>query len=193
MVGQTYETYLTLESQSEERYEFQDGLITNMAGGTLAHGHIQSNVNRSLGNAIVQNDKDCIVYSSDVKIHINATNSTFYPDASVVCGSPEVSEKDRNALVNPILIVEVLSDSTAIFDLSVKFGHYRELASLKEYIVVSQKSARIDTYFRTTDQTWDIRSTEGWDQTLSLQSIGAQIALADAFRKVAGIDPTLAE
>ena len=80
----------------------------------------------------------CAIFTSDVKVHISSTNRTFYPDASIVCGPYEKSDKDPNAITNPLLILEVLSESTAAFDRGTKFTHYRQIRSLKEYVLISQ-------------------------------------------------------
>ena len=110
----TYDAYLALEKEENIKYEFHDGMITAMAGGTPAHSQISASVSRHLGNQL--DEKGCIVYSSDLKVRVESTNRTYYPDVSVVCEKPQTSQKDGNAITNPVLIVEVLSESTAGFD-----------------------------------------------------------------------------
>jgi Uma2 family endonuclease len=112
----SYDSYLALEAESETKYEFHDGFITAMAGGSPEHGQIAGNFIWAIGSAINKSGKSCITYTSDVKVHIASARRTFYPDASIVCTQPERSEKDPQAITNPILILEVLSESTAAFD-----------------------------------------------------------------------------
>ena len=184
----TYEAYLELEAGSDTRYEFHDGFIVSLAGGSPEHGLIAGNFIGATFSDLKASGKNCHTYSSDVKIHISSARRTFYPDASIVCGKPEKSEQDPNAITNPILILEVLSDSTEAFDRGGKFSHYRKLKSLKEYVLVSQKEPLVDTYFRTENGSWEITTITGLDRMVVLKSIGCEIAMADLYRLVPGID-----
>ena len=188
--NQTYEEYLKLESSSEVKYEFHDGFITAMAGGTLAHGQISGNTLRAIGNSLDSALKSCIVYTADVKIHIESSRRTFYPDLSIVCGEPCTSDKDPHALLNPLLVVEVLSESTEAFDRGAKFSHYRRIPSLKEYVLVSQSEPFVDTYFRRESGFWEIQSHEGWEAEVPLQSIACKISMKEIYRLVKDIDPS---
>lgn len=179
MSNYTYEAYLALEVESEIKHEYHDGMITAMAGGTIEHGIISSNFMRALPEL-----KECAIFPSDVKIHISASNRTFYPDASIVCGSFEKSEKDKNAIINPILILEVLSESTAAFDRGEKFAHYRQIPSLKEYILIGQTVAVVDTYYRTENGTWEIQTISGLTEKVLLKSIDCEISMEDIYRLV---------
>ena len=177
----SYEAYLALEAESDTKYEYHDGMITAMAGGSPEHGQIAVNFTRFAGNALSMNNKPCIIYSSDVKVHISTTKRTFYPDASIVCEKPAKSDKDPHAITNPLLILEVLSESTMAFDRGAKFAHYRNIPSLKEYVLVSQNEAMVDTYYRTEDGTWEITTIIGLDKTVLLKSIGCEISMADIY------------
>lgn len=185
----SYDAYLTLEAESGVKYEFHDGFIVAMAGGTLEHGQVGGNFIRTAGNVLIENGKPCSVFTSDVKIHIASARRSYYPDASIVCGTPERSSKDRNALINPILILEVLSDSTEAFDRGAKFNYYRELPSFQEYVLISQEEALVDTYFRTKDNTWEINSYRGLDAMVPLKSIDCEISMTDIYWLVPGIHP----
>ncbi len=182
--GYSYADYLALEQNPEVKYEFHDGLITAMAGGTLKHGQITSNINRALGNSLAELDKPCITYSSDVKVRISPTNRTFYPDLSVVCEEPETSEIDKHAIANPQLLIEVLSKNTAAFDRGAKFTHYRQLPSLREYVLISQDEIMVDTYYRTDDGTWEIESYQSLDQLVILKSLGVEVEMKEVYRMV---------
>ncbi|MEL6653861.1 MAG: Uma2 family endonuclease [Bacteroidota bacterium] len=184
-----YEAYLAVEKEPGNKYEYHNGMITAMAGGTPEHGMITMNIGRALGNALEK--EPCSVLSSDVKVRIEVSNRTFYPDVSVVCGEIQKSERDVNAIINPKLIVEVLSESTASFDLGEKFAHYRKLTSLEQYIIISQESPLVHTYYRTQDGTWEIQTFAEAKEKIELKSIRATIEMADIYRRVSGIDPSV--
>ncbi len=183
----TYESYLALEAESDIKHEYHDGFIVAMAGGTPAHGLITANTGRAIGNAIISISMPCRPFSSDVKVHIKETNRTFYPDLSMICGEIKSSDKDPNAITNPILIVEVLSESTAAFDRGPKFTHYRQIPSLKEYVLISQEEPVVDTFYRTEDGTWEINTIEGLSKKIILKSIDCEIEMSDIYRLVPGI------
>ncbi len=180
----TYTDYLDLESGLDKKYEYHDGMITAMAGGSPEHGLIAANFITEVNLFFKGNNDDCFSYTSDVKIHIPSSNRTYYPDASVICGKPEKMEKDPNAIINPIIILEVLSESTVAFDRGAKFRHYRQLTSLREYILISQNEYAVDVYFRTKDGTWDIRSFTSLTEKVMLQSFNCEILMTDIYRSV---------
>ena len=128
-----------------------------------------------------------MIFNSDLKVHIEATNRTFYPDVTVACESPVYSKKDLNALTNPILIVEVLSETTADFDRGLKFSHYRRLPSLREYVLISQGEPVVDTYFRTESGLWEIHTITGLEGKVELKSIGCTLKMEDIYRLVPGL------
>lgn len=184
----SYQDYLDLEKDPEIRYEFHDGFIVAMAGGTPQHGLICMNFSIALGNSIQAKGLQCGIYSSDVKVRIERTNRTFYPDASVVCEPPVTSEKDKNAITNPNLILEVLSDSTALFDMGEKFAHYRQIESLREYVLVSQTESLVIANYRTPDGTWDISTYFSMEDVVVLQSMGVELRMTDIYRLAEGIE-----
>lgn len=187
LANQSYETYLALEAESERKYEYHGGFIVAMAGGTPAHSQLGANVVRCLGNSLEAIGKPCRVYNSDLKVRIESVNRTYYPDASVGCAEPMYSEKDRHALINPILIVEVLSESNADVDRGSKFVHYRRLPSLQEYLLVSQDEVRVDAYFRREAEAWETHPVVGLEAVLRLPSLGCDLRLADVYRLVPGL------
>lgn len=183
-----YEAYLSLSQHSDAKYEYHDGYVTAMAGGSPEHGQITTNTGRAIGNALEAQQKECIVYSSDVRVRIEQSNRTFYPDLSVVCDALKKSEKDPSALLNPILIIEVLSDSTANFDRGNKFAHYRKIPSLQEYVLISQHEAIVDAYFQAQAGLWEIQTVIGMAEKVLLKSIPCEIAMADLYRLVPGFE-----
>jgi Uma2 family endonuclease len=173
-VRYTFAQYLALEAKSEIKHEFVNGEIFAMAGGTPEHGRLSASVIRELGNALA--GRPCITFSSDVRVRVLETGLGTYPDASIVCGRIEHDPEDKNTVVNPVIIVEVLSDSTESYDRDEKRAHYRRIPSLRDYLLVSQHERRIEHYRRNEDGTWTIRDVcAGGD--VKLESIGCSISV----------------
>ncbi len=164
-----YAEYLAHEADAETKHEYADGLVFAMAGGTLEHARLSGRLAFLLGVAL--EGKPCNVFSSDARVRVAATNRSTYPDLSVVCGPVEHASDDPHALVNPAVIVEVLSEGTERGDRGEKFRHYRRLASLREYVLVAQDEARVEVFRREAD-VWTFRE-HGPGQRVVLASIGA--------------------
>lgn len=154
-----------------------------MAGASLVHNQIVMNVGRALLDALDE-VPSCIVLSSDMKVRVPLRNGYVYPDASVVCGQPVFVDDHTDVITNPILIVEVLSDSTERFDRGEKFAGYRSLRSLVDYLLVAQDQARVEHYMRGPDGTWVLREV-GPGMRLSCGALPREIAIDDLYRKVA--------
>jgi Uma2 family endonuclease len=150
----TFAEYLALEAASDTRHEYLNGEIFAMAGGTPEHGALSANVIGELYASL--RGGSCVVYTSDVRVRVRATGLDTYPDVSVACGA-ERDPEDTNAVVNPVVLVEVLSDSTEAYDRGEKFAHYRRIPSLRDYLLVSQHEARVEHYRRNDDDTWTLR------------------------------------
>lgn len=136
----SYEDYLSALEYGQLKLEYCAGEIYAMAGGTPLHAQLSASVNRVLGNRLAG---PCSVYSSDLKVRIEATDLSTFPDVTVVCGERHVSSIDRNAIVNPTLLVEVTSDSTEDYDRGAKLSHYQQCPSLRAVLFVSHRQARI--------------------------------------------------
>jgi Uma2 family endonuclease len=171
--GVSYEDYLALEQKSGEKHEYVDGLVRAMAGGTIEHGRLASRFAHLLGAALA--GQPCEAFSSDTKIRIDASNRTTYADLSVVCGRLERSAQDAEAIANPVAIVEVLSDSTEAYDRGEKFRHYRRLASLREYVLVSQHEALVEVWRRDGER-WTVLE-HGPGGVVRLEACGADVAV----------------
>lgn len=167
----TYAEYLALEASSDTKHEYIDGAIVAMAGGTIEHGRLMSRLTVLLSRAL--EGRPCAVLPSDVRVRIRAADRATYPDLHVVCGAVERDAEDEQAVVNPILIVEVLSDSTAESDRGDKFAAYRRLRTLNEYVLVSQRERRVDVY-RRDGRRW-VLDEHGTSETVRLESISASI------------------
>jgi len=175
------EEYNQLEEETSVRYEYHDGEVFAMAGGSPKHGIIAGNIIRLIGNHL----KDgCTVGSSDLKFYIESINKSLYPDASVICRPYQTSDHDRNALTNPILLVEVLSESTANYDRGSKFHYYSELPSLREYVLIEQNMWKVETRYRdTTEEKWKMDWFEGEDASVTLHAMNATIPLAEIYQE----------
>src|SRR5437763_1759978 len=138
--------YLRIERQAEFRSEYFDGEIFAMAGGTRAHSLIGTNIAGELRNQLKATD--CVAYNTDLRVKVEATGLLTYPDVSVVCGEQRFLDDEQDVLLNPTVIIEVLSDSTEAYDRGKKFEHYRQIPSCKEYLLVSQKEPRIEQFIR---------------------------------------------
>lgn len=147
-----YAAYLALERSEDRRYEWLDGRVYAMAGGTLEHSALSSSMIRELWQLVRADGRQ--VHTSDAKICVPDTGLATYADAAVVCGLLERDPKDRNAMTNPVVVVEVLSDSTEGYDRGEKFRHYQQLASLRDYVLVSQHEPLIEVYSRRDDGAW---------------------------------------
>src|SRR5690606_808130 len=158
-------------SDLEQRYEFVDGAVYAMAGGTPEHARLAMTLGAQLLAAL--GPKGCAVYGSNLKIRIDATNRSTYADVVVVCGPEQTSEIDPNAITNPTVIVEVLSPSTEASDRGEKWRHYQRIASLREYVLVSQGSPYVEVFRRDGDE-WVLRTTTA-GQLLELPSQGVQV------------------
>jgi len=170
----TYPEYVAAEETATVRHEFIDGEVFAMAGGTPGHSALIAAVIGELRSALL--GKPCRVYSSDLRIHIVGTNMSTYPDASVFCGKVDTAPGDPNAVINPTLLVEVLSESTEAYDRGAKAAHYRHIESLKEYVFVAQDEPRLEVYRRTERGGWELFEARRGEQ-LGLESIGVSLGV----------------
>ncbi len=175
--------YLLLERRTGERYEFYNGKIRRMAGGTIAHNRITRNIIIKLGQ-LIDEKGNMEVFASDQKIYLPKYRWYVYPDAVVVAGVPIESEEEASAIINPILIVEVLSPSTMDYDRNRKFLEYQSLPSFQEYVLVRQDVPEALLAFREEPDLWRSSETAGMDADIVLRSIGASLPMKDVYAKV---------
>ena len=174
--------YLDLERSLESKNEFFGGEIFAMSGGTPLHSQIATNLAREFGNKL--KGRDCIPYNSDLRLKVEPTGLLTYPDLSVVCGPLQFAPGTDDTVVNPRLIIEVLSDSTEAYDRGKKFENYRQIPSLNEYLLVSQKEPRIEQFVRQETEQWLLREAAGLEVTLALPTLEITISLAEVFAGV---------
>ena len=187
--AQTYltpEEYITLERKAipdaeTVRSEYINGEIIAMSGASFAHNLITYNISGEL--RIRLRDSGCLAFANEMRVSIPSVNSYFYPDVGVVCEEPRFEDDVFDTLLNPIVIVEVLSPSTEAYDRGDKFAHYRQLQSLQEYILVSQDKVRVDHYVRHAAQ-WILTDFQKHDQQLPLTSIQCELPLQEIYERV---------
>jgi Uma2 family endonuclease len=182
-LGMSEEEYLDFERESETKHEFLNGYIYAMAGASRKHNLLCVSTTSILYNQLL--DKPCEIYPSDMRVKAVASDKLYtYPDISIVCGEPQLADEKYDILLNPTVIIEVLSPTTEAYDRGKKFQIYRELTSLREYLLISQASARIEHYLLQDNGKWELTDARGLEASLELPSIGCTLALADVYRKV---------
>lgn len=174
----TFAEYIALEEQSDTKHELINGEIYAIAHGTPEHRRLAMRMARALGNA-VQGHR-CEVFGSQVRLRVQETGLAAYPDLSVVCGRLEIDPENRNTITNPVVLVEILSDSTQEYDRKDKFRHYRRIPALRDYLLVDQREPRIEHFQRNDDGTWTLR--EVMPPGSVRLSMGVEIAVADVYR-----------
>jgi len=176
----SFEDYVALEEIASVKHEFLDGHVWAMAGGTPEHGAIAANAIALLVSQL--RDRPCRVFTSDVRVRVEATGLGTYPDVSVVCGQMQTDPQDRkgSTIVNPVLLIEVLSPSTEDYDRGEKVFHYKQVPSLNEIILIAHEERRIEIWRRQGDR-WTLDAVRG-DRTASLESIGCDLPLAEVYR-----------
>ncbi|WP_438011453.1 Uma2 family endonuclease [Sorangium sp. So ce321] len=178
-VVSSYAEYLEQERASPTKHEFLNGEIFAMAGGTPEHARLCASVGAELRTHL--RGRPCAVYSADLRVRVQATGLSTYPDVSVVCGKLERDLEDKDAALNPSVLVEVLSDSSEAYDRGQKFAHYRHIPSLREYVLVSQHEPRIEVFHRNEDDSWTLREARA-GQGAHLEAIGCTLSVDEVYR-----------
>jgi Uma2 family endonuclease len=166
----------------EGRSEFVDGEVFAMTGASLAHNAIVTNISGELRNQM--KGRPCQVYANDVKVLVRSANAGKYPDLVALCGEPELLDERRDVLLNPSLIVEVLSESTEAYDRGEKFALYRQLPSLQEYLLVAQDRVSVELFTRGMDGRWTLTDYRALSDCVRLASIDCTLALSEVYVKV---------
>lgn len=173
--------YFQIDRDSSVKHEFRAGEIIDMSGGSLEHSLIIANTIRAIGNRI--EGSGCRVYDSNLRVRIAPKLRYAYPDATVICKDPQIDPDDpsHTTVINPRLVVEVLSPSTELFDRGEKFRRYLELESLQEYVMVSQAAPRVESLFRQPDGTWLLSFARKLDSTARLRSLNIELPLSEVY------------
>ncbi|MDX2040097.1 MAG: Uma2 family endonuclease [Acidobacteriota bacterium] len=179
----TLEEYLELDKNSEERYEYFDGEVLAMAGGSANHTRLGFDVGVVFSQKL--KGRNCEVFNSDMRVKVPAALPYRYPDVSVACGGAVIEDLNgQEMLVNPVLIVEVLSPSTAAYDLKDKFTAYQSIESFREYLIVSQDRPHVVQHIRQSEGRWLRIDFIGLDAEVTLESINVTLSLSEIYERV---------
>lgn len=179
----TLEEYFDLELSTNERFEYWNGEIFSMSGGSDQHDQIETNSVIFIGNKL--RGRPCRVFSANMRIKVPSLPPYRYGDVSALCGQP-IFEKigGVDALTNPVLIIEVLSDSTEAYDRGDKFTHYKSIPSLREYLLIAQHRAHITQYVKQEDGSWSYREVNDLSASVHLLSVDCVLELSAVYREV---------
>jgi Uma2 family endonuclease len=175
----TVAEYLARERRAEFKSEFFQGEMFAMAGASRRHNRINENLTIRIGSRLLNGP--CQTFSRDLRVRIERTGLFTYPDLVIVCGEPEFAAEDPDTLINPNVIVEILSDSTESRDRTTKFDQYKNLHSFREYVLVSQKSPICERYRRNEEGDWVHDSVVGLDKSLVFATVPIQVPLAEIY------------
>jgi Uma2 family endonuclease len=175
--------YLACERKAEFKSEYFAGEVFAMAGAGQRHNLIAANILRVLGNQLLE--RPCNVYPSDMRVKIGKINKYTYPDIVVACDVEQFEDEQNDTLLNPVVIIEILSESTEAYDRGKKFEHYQSLESLREYLLISQDPYRVEQYVRRDDRTWTYFEFHQAVDTAHLPTIECDLSLKDIYAKVA--------
>jgi Uma2 family endonuclease len=176
------EEYLELELQADHRSEYWDGTIVAMAGSSIAHNQILRNLTHSVSSEL--RSAQCEQYNSDTRLYSPKCRTYFYPDSQIVCGKANYLKTEAETLLNPTVIIEVLSRSTEGVDRGYKFECYRSISTLQVYILIDQYSLAIDVHTRQEDGAWRETFLRGEDAILKLQACGLALPLSEIYENV---------
>jgi Uma2 family endonuclease len=174
--------YLEFERRADVRSEYFAGETFAMAGGSQRRNLIVANLVRLLGNQLAE--RDCNVYPSDMRLKIEALGKYTYPDVSVACGENRFEDEQRDVLLNPVILFEVLSESTEAYDRGRKFEHYQRIESLAQYVLVAQDSCRVESFVRRERNEWTYTELHSPEAVLRLEPIACELPLAGVYLKV---------
>lgn len=186
----TPQEYLARERAAETKSEYMDGVLVAMTGASRPHNIITHNVDGELYQQL--DDRSCEVYPQDMRVRIGDGRVYVYPDLVVVCEPPEFEDGEFDVLLNPTVIIEVLSPSTEGYDRGRKASAYRELRSLRDYVLIAQDRMNIQRYSRE-GEVWTLTEARGEDAVLEIPSIGCRLALRDVYKRVPGMWTTSQE
>src|SRR5262245_11990373 len=174
--------YLTIERQAACKSEYVAGEMYAMAGASRRHNLIVANIIRILGNQLLESP--CNVYPSDMRLKIPRTGRYTYPDVVIACAEEQFEDEHRDTLLNPVVIIEVLSDSTEAYDRGKKFEEYQRIASLAEYVLIAQDRYSVERYVRQDQRTWIYSVFQNLEDVVPLSTIECQLILQDVYAKV---------
>jgi Uma2 family endonuclease len=174
--------YLEGERTATEKHEYYKGEVYAMSGASLKHNRIQVNFTRHVANYLA--GKGCDVFGSDLRVHIPSNSLFTYPDAVIICGKPELLDNTADTVLNPVIIVEILSKSTQSYDRGDKFNLYRAIPSLQEYILINSEAIGIEHYSKQENHSWLLQDYQDMAASFLIKSIELQLPLAQLYEGV---------
>jgi Uma2 family endonuclease len=177
----TVQEYLAFERQSEMKHDYLEGEIFAMTGASRSHNRITLNIAFALETQL--EDRDCEVFANEMRV-LTPTRLYTYPDIVVACDPLRFDDSELDTLLNPVLVVEVLSKSTEAYDRVTKLSHYRTIPSLAGVILVAQNKVHVEQLIRQTETEWLFRESDQLDMSLELPSLGCRLDLLKVYRKV---------
>jgi len=178
----TPEQYLEIERKAEFKSEYYQGEMFAMAGARYAHIKIVANAMRDLGQQLRHGN--CEPLSNDLRVRVTPTGLYTYPDVVIVCGKPQFLDDTLDTLLNPTVIIEVLSESTEVYDRTRKFEQYRTLESLSAYLMISSLRVSVERYLRQADGSWNFIAKTSLEDSIELESVGCRLLLAELYENV---------
>jgi Uma2 family endonuclease len=174
--------YLRRERLAEYKSEYLRGEVFAMSGASYAHTRIKDSIAREAGNQL--KGGPCCALTSDMRVKVDKTGLYTYPDVAIVCDKPQFEDATFDILLNPLVIVEVLSDSTEKYDRGAKFGHYRQIQSLREYILVAQDRPLVERFVRQDDGSWSLTAVDNLADTFAFATVAVRVPLREIYEGV---------
>lgn len=174
--------YLAKERKAEFKSEFYRGEMFAMSGASREHILIAGNCTREIGNQF--KGRCCEVYSNDMRVRSPATGLYTYPDVVIVCGEPEFLDAEVDTLLNPTVLIEILSPSTESYDRGAKAEQYRRIPSLREHVLIAQDRSHVEVLTRQADGNWLLRETSDLDQTMTLPSVSVSLPMREIYDRI---------
>lgn len=176
------EEYLEQERAATEKHEYYQGEIFAMSGASLKHNKIFSNVFIGIGSLL--KGKGCQPFGSDLRIHVPKNTLYTYPDISIICGDPELTDEKFDTATNPSVIIELLSKSTHNYDRIEKFSLYRDIDSLQEYIMIDTEKVHITQYLRNANDGWQLTDHKSLNNTFTIHTVQITLLLTDIYEGI---------
>lgn len=188
-VYMTPEAYLELERSSLTiKHEYFDGEVFDMTGAKKNHILINANITRELGNRFRTENATCKVLPNDMRVKIESKGGYVYPDIAIACGELQFEDNQLDTLTNPIVIIEILSDTTELYDRTEKFACYRAIPTLQDYILVSQKKCHVEQFTRQEGRTWKMVYYDDIKQSIQIESVGCEVPLSEIYWDIEDIE-----
>jgi len=182
----TQDAYLAMEREAFEKSDYFEGQLYPMAGATKEHNRIKENLSGEIYIAL--KNKQCQSFSSDFRVHVPKNGLYTYPDLLIVCDEPELQDDTFDTLLNPTVLIEILSKSTRGYDKNAKFALYRNIPSLRDYLLVDSRRVKVEVWHKSTEGIWSLtKETDQPDDTVQIETIGLSLPMRTIYDRVPGL------